>query len=434
MKLNSYLALGLMAVAATVAATSCDSKNDPTYKPAAPSGSNCVYFAQADIEQIVDANANSFTVNLYRSPDALSGELTVPVTVTCAEEGVLGTLLTPTTTATFADGSPNAQLTVSYDAADLVENEEYTLTFTIDPEFASQYALTQTDVTAVKSYYGEWEPFMAGTAADRDGLGVYTFTQYYTGAEDPVRVMCRTNLNDENLMQFNFEWLLDNEDPTKGWGTFLTANSTDGGKTLTVPEQQFTVNPTYGKVYVCDAITYTGDDAEGASSFDPETGLFSLNLVYYVSLGEFGWGYEYCQLNGFEDNNDYSLKVTDNGIVTFDNTDYQVIGFYLGEAITWVDYTLVEGTLEDDEIQEVAETLMDPYQEDLEVNSLEKSGNVTLTFPESGTYTIVAVGYTDAGMAKAVSHVTFTFDKPAAQFSASFHRASKTPLRNLRPR
>lgn len=64
---------------------------------------------------------------------------------------------------------------------------------------------------------------------------------------------------------------------------------------LTVPAQYSGyTHSSYGKVYVADLVNYDEETPfkDAPSTYDPETGVFTFNLIYYVSAGYFGYGEE----------------------------------------------------------------------------------------------------------------------------------------------
>lgn len=61
---------------------------------------------------------------------------------------------------------------------------------------------------------------------------------------------------------------------------------------ITIPEQETGVNSQYGMIMVTDVYTYNGNPAAADASFY-EDGEYYFYVVYYVSAGAFGGGYEY---------------------------------------------------------------------------------------------------------------------------------------------
>lgn len=409
MKLNKYIAIGALALSAA-GFTSCDSKNDPAYTPAGSvNDSQRVFFTSSKISKIVTAEETSFDIYIYR-PDlnilddegVTKAEMpaqTVSITATCEEGGVMGDLITVPSDVSFAAGSPNAVIKVTYDPSKMKGNHIYPVVLTVAPEYANEYSIVQTTVNVNKEEYTDWEPFVVGDPTDvRNGEGSYTFGVFYTGTEDPVRVLSRYVPTNTDDIQFQFQWLVDNEDPSKGWQTFLTGYTKDGGKIVHIPEQEFAYSSNYDEiVYAADTYTYTGNDKyKGLSFFDPESGLFTLNMYNYISLGGWGPGNEFLQLRGYKDTNVYELTVNTLGQTKVNDGDYEIVSFDFTPAVTYVDYTVVDGELEEEELAAVVEKMTDPEQTEYSISTIDKPQNVALTFPSSGMYTIVAVGYNEA--------------------------------------
>ena len=426
MNIKKYISLGAVALITVAGLSSCDSKNDPAYIPAGSvSDAQRVFFLKNAYTQIVTAEENSFDVLLYR-PDLnildengnTTAEMpaqTVAISSSCSETGVLGNMISLPSEVTFAAGSPNATIKVSFDPSKMEGNHYYPVVVTVDPAYANEYSITQTTLSINKEEYTDWAPFVVGEETEvRNGEGSYTFTQYYGGTEDPVRVMARSVPTNEDDIQFQFQWLTDYDDPNS-WETFMTAYTKDGGKIVHVDPQPFAYNANYDEdVIVADTYTYTGNDQyKGLTNFDPETGLFTLNLYYYISLGSFGNGNEFLQLRGYKDTNVYELTIQPQGQMEVGGKDYEMVSFDFTDAVTYVDYTVVNGELEEEEVNAVIEKMSDPEQTEYTISTLEAPQNVALTFPSSGDYTVVAVGYNEAldgtVEAKCSAHASFSF-------------------------
>lgn len=430
MKLNKYIASG--AVALIVAGfSSCDSKNDPAYIPAGSvDDAQRVFFAKNAVTQIVTAEETSFNVTLYR-PDLnivdengqITSEMpsqTVTLSTTAAEEGVLGTMITVPTEITFEAGSPNAAININYDPSKMKGNHNYALVLTVDPKYANEYSISQMTLKVNKEEYTDWEPFaVGGLTEERNGEGSYTFGVYYSGTEDPVRVLSRTVPTNPDDIQFQFQWLIDNDDPSKGFATFMTAYTKDGGKIVHINRTRIAYNSTFdADVYAEDTYSYTGNDKyKGLSKFDPETGLFTLDMYYYMDgIGGWGPGTEYLQLRGYKDTNVYEVNLNALGQTQIEGKDYALVSFNWSEAVDYVEYTVVDGELssdeENNEVAAVVEKMTDPDQTEYTIQTLDKAQTVAMTFPSSGDYTVVAVGYNIAvdGSAEAKCSASASFE------------------------
>lgn len=414
MKLSAYLSVAMMAVLAVL--TACDGKNEPEYSPSDPAASGQrVFFASPTVQLNVGDDAESVAVKLYRPQDDAAPALTVQILST-DESG----LFRIPSTVEFAAGQIATDITIGFVNSALVPNQNYTVNLTINEANANQYAVTSTAAVICHSVWSEWEPFGYDEALGRDGQGYYVYSLLFNEPEtvNPVLVLSRTNPLDPKQMQFEVQQLIDPDDESKGWETFLTFSSNDGGTTLTVSEQESMEGPD-GMIYVEDLFSYSGSaEYKGKSTFDPVSGTFRLNLIYFDEVGPWNFGFETLQLNGYVDTNTYTLNVADHGSIKVDGKDYQIINFDFNANINYVLYTLIAGQLDDEQVAEVAAKISEPGNTDYKTSKVEKTGNITLDFPRSGEYTVVAVGFhlTAAGEAE-----------PKATASAYFNYVNTDP-------
>ncbi len=296
MKLKLYFSAAFFGL---VALTSCDGKKDCPYEPADPvAPGQRVYFAKSSEDFEVRDNSASVSVDIYR-PEA---EIATAQTVELEVDDPSGLFNVPATV-TIPAGQVSAPIEITYDWKALVEDEPYNVELSLSEIFANQYSISSTDLTITRSNWNAWELFPGKSK----GIGAYIFADYYSGLEEPVRLICRSNVNDAKRIQYELQWLEDPKDKTS-WGSFMSFVTNDSGKTFIVPVQEFDEYPGYGTVYVSSTSLYpyadelvTPEEAAAPSTFDEETGLFTFNLAYYVSIGAFGIGNEYFQLNGYDE-------------------------------------------------------------------------------------------------------------------------------------
>ena len=132
-----------------------------------------------------------------------------------------------------------------------------------------------------KYYYGyDWEYV---------GIGTYTFSLITDWViSDPVYK--RQVNKDMVLWQFKLDnWLFDN------YGIIIDYDASTG-RCHVQPQPTGWDHPTYGMVMATDVATYTGNE-NYVSTYNEETGVFELYMIYYVDLGSFDSGYEYLQLD-----------------------------------------------------------------------------------------------------------------------------------------
>lgn len=417
MNIKQYLSGAALAMVA-LGFAACDGKDEPVYKPAAtPSDSERVFFAKSSATENIDKDDSSFTLNLYRPENGDAPEMTVQLLVSCAEEGVLSTtdyrsIITVPTQVTFAEGMPFAPIEIQYDAAAMVDNHPYPIVITVDDAHADMYGVTTTTINVNKELFTEWAPFAEDPEIGRDGQGVYSFGLFFSDPEDPVQLLYREVPNNTKIKQFQLQWLIDNKKPELGFETFMEFYTDDNMKNITVPVQPIYEHPTYGTVYFCDLYTFTGEDEDaGGSYYNAKTGTFTLNLIYFCEAGVFGDGDETLQMNGYIDTNDYTVGLSDNGQIILDGEDVFILGMNLTKYTTLVAYTIVNGELEEDEVNAIAATITEKITaeddetatqaddeeaeevDELEIETVTTSGNIMLTLPKTDDYTVVAVGF-----------------------------------------
>lgn len=409
MRINKIISGFVLAGMGLVALTACD-KDTIDYTPGTYPNAQDVYFKiQATNNYEVGETDNQFVFNVYRVSDKAPSS----VKLEWAGDTELFTL---PETAEFADDELMTGVTIELVPQDLTPMQPYNLSVSIQGGADTPY--TQSKINFEFTYFpmSEWALFGYDEALGRDGLGAYTFTGYYSGTEDPVLVEYCYSLVDENQMQFRFSWLIDNDDPDLGYEVFLTAASSDGGKTITVPSQYFAENASYGAVYACDYGTYVGDSTQNEGYFDDETGTFYLDMIYYVSAGYWS-GLETCVMNGYLDTNDYTVNVTDLGVATIEDVNYQLVNISWTDAVSIVQYSIVdtaslieEGAMSQDLLDALAEKMQN---DEVETTTVKTQGVVALSFPSKGEYTLVAVGYKEendgSATIKSVTPLSFTY-------------------------
>lgn len=134
-----------------------------------------------------------------------------------------------------------------------------------------------------KLYYGDYMSW------NYYATGVYEYTLAFSG-NVRLNVYVRENLTDTTKRQFMLEnW---------AFGVNLIIDyDTSSGLCRVQPQSTGYIHEQYGYIMVADLITYTGNETdEYISTFDEETGVFKLNMIYYVSEGYFGYGIEQMQL------------------------------------------------------------------------------------------------------------------------------------------
>ena len=133
-----------------------------------------------------------------------------------------------------------------------------------------------------KNFYGgEWE-YM--------GEGTYTFSLIFDDTAIAPVYKCRLTPNDK-LWQFKMtDWMF------PGYDLVIDYDASTQ-RCHVKPQATGYYHNTYGMIMVADVATYTGNEEAYISTYNEESGLFELCVVYYVDAGIFGYGYEALQIN-----------------------------------------------------------------------------------------------------------------------------------------
>jgi len=364
------------------------------YTPAEVPGNAQVYFSKDETSVSLLENQNSFPVNIYRQNT--DGTLTVNLSGT--DENNLFTL---PSSVSFADGNNKASFNVTFDFSQINANTDYYLNLKINSE-TTEYAPNEVSLLIRYAPWTDWRLF---------GKGTYIYTAYFSGDDPGMSLYSQQSLINPNISRFR----LDNW----GYGVSLELeyNQSTGNCTLTTPTFTGYVHSSYGNVYVLDVVTYAnvirgGTSALGAPTYDDypctfneETGVFSLYLIYYVGAGYFSPNIELFKLDGYA-TYDYSMTLNYLGhYIGLDDIDNAVVQFTKGTDVANYKYVLVEGALNATSAEEVADKIINET-----IAAEEDTESGYKIFPlDAGKYTVVAVSFDENGEAQDFASVAFEF-------------------------
>lgn len=363
-------------------------------------GNAQVYFSKNDGSVALVDGQSSFDVNVYRQDSV--GELTVNLLKT-DESG----LFSAPESVTFADGEKMTSIPVTFDFSQLAADTEYPVTFKLMSD-STYYGPNELTYNVKYAPWSEWTEF---------GKGAYTYVQYFGGTY-AAPMYYRESLVNNTQAQFWYRG-----DVHGGVSYIIDYNKET--HELSVNEQHVADNANYGAVNIADSYYYwsvvRGDTEitkeDVPSFYDPETGLFSLCVVYYVSAGYFGDGYEYFQLDGFTQY-DYSVQLSVGGNYTADDgTMGKIVHIKKGANIANVRYAYVSGSLTDETVQEVYDNL---FYETIEYTETSEDGYKLILVPEDGDYAIAAIGYDEEGEAKGYAYANFTYESKSPWVSLGY--------------
>lgn len=392
MKLNKIFTKAFVALAAIAGFSACSSDD---YEMVGKPTNAQVYFSnENDTELLLEENQNQVEVEVTRVKT--DGALTVPVTAT-DESG----FFTVASSVTFADGESTAKLPISFDFSSLEGDTDYPVTLTLQSETCAYGDNTMT-VNIKYAPWSEWT-LLAENA-------VYTYVNYYSGADDEQDVYVRNSMLDPTKSQI----LLTNW----GSGIDLILNWDKSLNLISVSPTAFATHSTYGTVYTADAYTYwtqvRGKEASldtYRSYYDEENGCFYLRMAAFVSVGCFADDYETLQLPGYE-KADYSLTIADNGSYQQDVKIGQVFNMTMGADLTSIKYAVFPGVLSSDEIEAKAQSI---FTGDVESTQTKENGWRVVLVDESGDYTLVALGYDADGAWQSTQSVAFSVTSPIGE-------------------
>lgn len=386
MKLFNKLTAAMLSVALMAGVSSCTEVAE--YEaPQVPNNAQ-VYFPNTASSTIsLNNEQDSFVVKVTRA--VAGGELIVPISA--ASDSV--DVFTFPENVVFAADSLTADVVVKFDFANIIPDTDYPVSIELLGDDTTPYGASAVNVVVKYAPWTEWEVF---------GTGTYTLSLMWSGTLSGVKVYARESALDPTKKQFTFGAYPDYE-------MLINYDATTGLCTI---GEHFTGynHSSYGPVYVSDVNTYAGEEV-APSYFEPEKGLFSLYLIYYVSAGYFGNGYEYLQLDGYTQP-DYSLKMEEKGhYITPDGTDNALVYIYKGADAFSYKYAITSGALDEEGLNAMVGGIIEGTVESVES---EESGYHLFPLTEAGPYTVVAVSFDKAGEAMSANYLTFEF-APAGQ-------------------
>ena len=429
MNIKHYISAAVLALVG-LGFSACDGKDEPGYTPAAkPSDAQRVYFAQNKINKIVTVDETEVFVSVYRPEANSESALTVQILATYAQEAD-AQIFHVAPEVTFAENQAFAQIAVKYDANAMIPNTPYSINIAIDEANADVYGIASTELVLNYEMMTEWA-LLKGTTEEQDGYGTWVIGSPFSSYSFPARVFERHIPSDVNQMEYTLQVYLpalmdDDFDPSTAdiehnedindpnWIDTWSLSTADGGKTIDFPIQECILED---GIFYAEASLLFPNEFENESSFDPVSGVFTVNVMCFDDEGAWNPAPWYINLNGYADTNVYTLSLTDKGQVNVGNIDYAVIDFQLSNTLSFVNYTVVklpEGSdaLSEEEVEEVVSDIVYMDQNHYIIETVKESGNVTMTFPASGKYEIVAIGYNKANDGSSEGKVieTLVFD------------------------
>lgn len=397
MKLFKSSILAVLALGAAL--TSCNETSDVTYVPGAQDP-GAFFASNIETAIVVAEDATSAEIQINRTSDLIT-----EANISAVDDSKLFTI---PGTVVFDEGKGVAPLTITFDPNKLELGKSYPVKLSIAN--ASNYGQGVCEFVITRGAAAVTEKFGEGT-------GSYTFANYWKGTMPDVSVYKTYNPNkpDKDVVITFKNVLPPTEEVPPTDITIHIADMTpdeDGNVDISV-EPVYVLEDNNGKVYYTDAYTWLvnagrpdlAERFKGLSTYNVNTGLFTIMSVYYIpekgATASYGQEYEYLQMDGFPN---YEVSVTYNGFLSKPDGSYQALATVVsGEDVATVRAGLVFGNN--------VELLIKNLTGEDDSKFVEFEGGtekeVRLSFEEAGTYTLGAVTFDAKGEAQMLDYTTF---------------------------
>lgn len=375
---------------------SCTKEVD--YTPAAPETGAQVFFARENATSF-DLTENQNTVDVTVNRINTSGSLTVNVASSASVGGEATSIFSVPSTVSFTDGSATAQIPVTFDFNEIKSETNYTVVLTLEGEGLSEYGKTTQEVTIIYAPWSDWSLMESG--------GTYNNATPWGGIYDASPLYVRNSLLNPNMVQYNLYgfWMDD---------TDFLVNVDLSNNIVTVPVQSTGSKSGDYVIEFCDSYTFFNEVASGSpdpyygrSTFDPNAGLMTINMVFFTRQGggSLGWwgadNFDYLQLPGYPN---YEIAVSNAGsYIDEAGTEFTVLSVSKGTDVASYAIELLPGSLTEEEIEAKVDEIVANTETVLYYD------NQDFYFPvvEENYYTCVTVSYGEDG--EAHGHNSFTF-------------------------
>lgn len=375
-----------------VSLTACSDDDNYTQGIQSPGA----YFADDAPEVVaIPQTGSQFDVTVYRTDAEASCKYDLESTDPSG-------LFTIPTEVHFEEGKLTTTITITFDENDIVIDQQYPITLTI--KGATVYGPATYSFMATRPTPLETEVF---------GTGIWYLTGFWSGTYSGLELYKTFNPSQPNEITFTIE--------TNPGGLPIEIYCPDysnlvDGKTEIYIKPQYTGydHDTYGPVWVADMYSYWNDYAhdpeeaqlyKGKSYYEPERGLFTFDIVYYVpeygtGSSWFGEATEYFQLYGYPD---LSIEVSYSGTMIKPNNSYAAIAHVVpGEDVAKSKAAMVPGK----DADAAVEAVLNDAAGVQEFNGADEY-NVEFVLEEGGVYTIAAVSFDETGEVGETASVTF---------------------------
>ncbi len=411
MKLYNILTVsGLSLILA--GAAGCTKEVD--YEPAvAPTGAQIFFASNAPSSYSLDEGQNSVTVDVNRL--SKNGAVSANIQATASVGGEATNIFAIPSTVSFTDGSETAPITITFDFNNIEPETNYSISLQLEGEGLSTYGKTTQNISI------QYAPWSSWTKMDGDA---YWTTAMYGGTYG-YPIYERKSLLNPSQVQYDIPDLI-----VEDYDLVISVNT----ETKVVTVAPFDTGDPYDAgapdIWMCDAYTYytevapnatTAAGYKDASYFDPETGLITVMMRYYVP-GVGGWAPEVdtFQLPGYPD---YNMSMANAGTyISEAGQEYSILSVVKGTDVASYAIELKQGNLEDEEIEaEVAAIIANS-------ETVLYNDNRDFQFPvyEEDYYTCITVSYDASGEAKGHNAYIFYNEINGVDWNEGWTTVTKT--------
>ncbi len=383
------------------------------YDPAAvPTGAQIFFASNATTSFDLAEGQNSVKVDVSRL--GKTGAASANIKATASVGGQATDIFTIPTTVSFSDGEDTALINITFDFDNIAAETTYSISLELEGEGLSNYGKTIQNISILYAPWSSW------TKMDGD---TYWTNAFFGGTFD-YPILERKSLLNPSQVQYNIPDLIEEDHD------IVISVNTSSKKVSVAPFDTGYAYDETANIWMCDAYTYytevvnNPDNAalyKDASYFDPETGVITVMMRYYVP-GVGGWTPEVntFQLPGYPD---YNISMANAGtFISEAGQEYSILSVVKGTDVASYAIELKQGYLEDEEIEAEVNAIIANSETVLYTD------NRDFQFPvyEEDYYTCIAVSYDAAGEAKGHSAYIFYNEINGVDWNEGWTTVTKT--------
>ena len=418
MKLNKFLT-SISCAALLVGAGACT--EEIKYEPAAPENGPEVYFPNyASTTVALLEDATEFSVEIARLRDEQAITVNLSGATYDADGAELPGIFTIPGSVSFNAGEKTTTIPVAVDFSKVVAEEVYSVKIVLE-DYTTPYGAAEQTFQVSYQPWTPWQPYSASGEYGSATLSAFRIeddeiTVYYSQSTVYPKIKyqfgdygCPDLQPDPDLQT----WIVNGRN-----FTFIRDTETN---VVSMPQAETGDTGTFGSMlYVSDIYTFAKEypqiaagiqDLEDperfaeASTYDPETGVFSIFMAYYTVDQAVTFQWEYYGLPGFAV---YDMTFQKMGnFVTVDGAEQIVISAYRTDDLASYKYDLVEGGITSENATASLQALL--ANEEAPVVT-EQLTNLAFTLTNDGDYGIIVAGYDAAGNHVYSTYYNFTYE------------------------